>query len=284
MTITGIDARTTPEDFSGLPRVLPVALAEIQLGDAATAPRSADEPLDDSCRNDLISIDGEPVAVRLIGSRGDALARSELQMESCEPIRLTPGSHRIDAAGGAQTGFDIDRIVLDSAADSPASVAPLDPDTTIDEQAATSLELTVGASDGPTWLILEQSWNAGWTATVDGEDLGVPVLINGFANAWLLPASTSSRTIDVRLGTAADGDHCPVALADRRRHRSRTGRRTATTERRARTSPPDVGSRAWHSESVWALRSSCSPARSWRSPPAHSRQRPLDGAGCPWSL
>ena len=194
-TISQIDPRTTPEDFSGLPRVLPVGLTELQLGDAPNEARSADEALDGSCRSDLIRIDGEPVAVRLIGSRGDALARSELQMESCEPIRLTAGSHRLDAAGGARTGFDIDRVVLDSAASSPAPATPPDPDTSIDSQAATSLEVTVGPSDGPTWLILQQSWNAGWTATANGNDLGTPVLINGYANAWLLPASTADRQI-----------------------------------------------------------------------------------------
>jgi hypothetical protein len=193
-TISQIDARTAPEDFSGLPRVLPVGLAEIQLGDVATTSRSADEALDASCRSDLVTIDGAPVAVRLIGSRGDALARSELQMESCEPIRLTPGSHRIEAASGNRTGFDIDRVVLDSpASSSPA--APSGPDTTIESQAATSLELAVGPSDGPTWLVLQQSWNAGWTATADGDDLGTPVLIDGYANAWLLPASTTARQI-----------------------------------------------------------------------------------------
>ncbi len=59
----------------------------------------------------------------------------------------------------------------------------------------TAAEIVVGPSSEPSWLVLQQSWNPGWTATVDGEDLGEPVLINGFANAWLLPASTSSRQI-----------------------------------------------------------------------------------------
>ena len=194
-TITQIDPRTTPEDFSGLPRVLPVGLTEIQFGDAPNDARSTNEALDDTCRSDLITVDGEPVAVRLIGSRGDALARSELQMVSCEPISLAAGSHRVDAAGGAQTGFDIDRVVLDSAASSPTPTTPPDPDTSVDEQAATSLKLTVGPSDEPTWLVLQQSWNSGWTATAENDDLGAPVLINGYANAWLLPASTTERQI-----------------------------------------------------------------------------------------
>jgi arabinofuranan 3-O-arabinosyltransferase len=66
---------------------------------------------------------------------------------------------------------------------------------TIDENSSTSFELTVAPSDTPSWLILEQSWNAGWTAHADGEDLGEPVLINGYANGWQLPAAATSRQI-----------------------------------------------------------------------------------------
>jgi arabinofuranan 3-O-arabinosyltransferase len=196
VTVSGIDARTSPEDFSGLPRVLPIGLAEVQLGDDVdVVERSADEALDASCRDDLVTLDGEPVAVRLVGTRGDAVTRSELRLESCAPISLAPGGHRLDAAAGAQTGFDIDRIVLDSAASSPTPATTPAPTVTIDESSSTSFELTVAPSDTPSWLILQQSWNAGWTAHADGEDLGEPVLINGYANGWLLPAAATSRQI-----------------------------------------------------------------------------------------
>ena len=195
VTVTAIDARTTPEYFSGLPLVLPVGLAEIQLGDTPNVGGRADVPLDTSCRTDLVTLDGKPVPVRLVGTRGDALARSELRMESCEPIDLTAGSHRLDTAAGATSGFDIDRIVLDSSPSAPAPPATDAPATTIEQMEDTAAEIVVGPSSEPSWLVLQQSWNPGWTATVDGEDLGEPVLINGFANAWLLPASTSSRQI-----------------------------------------------------------------------------------------
>ncbi len=197
VAVTGIDARTTPEDFSGLPRVLPTGLAEIQLGDVAVVGRSADEMLDDVCRDDLVTLDGAPVAVRLIGTRGEALARSELRLESCSPIQLASGEHQLDAAMGTRTGFDVDRVVLDSTASSPAPAGPATPNATIDERSSTSFDLTVAASDTSTWLILEQSWNAGWSAAADGIDLGEPVLVNGYANGWLLPAAATSRQVEL---------------------------------------------------------------------------------------
>jgi arabinofuranan 3-O-arabinosyltransferase len=192
VTVTAIDARTTPEYFSGLPRVLPVGLAEIELGDAVAVER--DEMLDDSCRSDLLTLDGEPVAVRLIGTRSDALARSELRLEGCGPIRLSAGSHRLDAVAGAVTGFDVDRVVLDSAAtaNSTGTSAPV---TTIESTETTTVEVTVAPSDEPSWLVLQQSWNSGWEARIGGEKLGEPVLVDGYANGWVLPASSTPRQV-----------------------------------------------------------------------------------------
>jgi arabinofuranan 3-O-arabinosyltransferase len=64
-------------------------------------------------------------------------------------------------------------------------------------EADTHLTATVEPFAEQSWLILEQSWNPGWTATVDGSDLGAPVLIDGYANGWLLPASTEERTVEL---------------------------------------------------------------------------------------
>jgi hypothetical protein len=48
-----------------------------------------------------------------------------------------------------------------------------------------------GARDGvkvdiqnPAWLVLGEGYNRGWRATCDGEDLGAPTPLQGFANAW----------------------------------------------------------------------------------------------------
>ena len=45
-------------------------------------------------------------------------------------------------------------------------------------------------------MILGQSYNLGWHATADGEDLGEPTLVNGYANGWQVPAGTD---IDIHL-------------------------------------------------------------------------------------
>jgi hypothetical protein len=40
------------------------------------------------------------------------------------------------------------------------------------------------AVHGPSWLVLGESYDAGWTARCDGHSLGNPVALQGYANAW----------------------------------------------------------------------------------------------------
>ena len=198
VTLLAIDQRTTPEYFSGFPQVLPVGIAELQFVTPTDSPTKAAATLDPTCRSDLLLVDGQPFAVRIIGTRADALARNELTLQGCEPLVLEAGSHRLDAAPGAVTGFDLDRLVVDSAgARSPTTTAGADvaPRVDVDRRDTARMELTIGEAGEPAWLILRQSWNAGWTATLDGTDLGEPVLIEGFANGWLLPASGGDRQV-----------------------------------------------------------------------------------------
>ncbi len=196
ITVTGVDQRTTPEYFSRLPKVLPLGISGIRFDDEApiTFDRNAD--LDTGCRDDLLMIDGASVPMRIIATMGDAIDRKELALEPCgSELTLAPGLHRLQAGPGAATGIDLDRIVLDSdVSRSPAVVTPA-PSVTTNSVADTRLQLTVEPSEADSWLVLAQSWNAGWTATVDGESLGAPVLIDGYANGWLLSGSDAERTV-----------------------------------------------------------------------------------------
>jgi hypothetical protein len=61
-----------------------------------------------------------------------------------------------------------------------------------------SLDLRVTGRKGPVWLVLGQSLSKGWHATAGGKDLGAPVLVDGYANGWLVDPGTAGE-VDVRL-------------------------------------------------------------------------------------
>jgi hypothetical protein len=61
------------------------------------------------------------------------------------------------------------------------------------------MRLEADASSHPYWLVLGQSLNRGWHAKVDGHDLGEPTLVDGYANGWLVPASTTGKAATISL-------------------------------------------------------------------------------------
>jgi hypothetical protein len=114
------------------------------------------------------------------------------------------------------TGFDLDRVALDSAAGGAAAAPvsasaiaapPAEPTTTVDvtSKTATAMHLRVSKATAPFELIMGQSINSGWAAQLTGAgSLGKPVLIDGFANGWKVTGADlvkagSSGSFDVTL-------------------------------------------------------------------------------------
>lgn len=185
----------TRDYFSNEPVPMPVGIVDLGI-EGLTAP-PVPEAIDDRCRDDLIEIDDQAIEVSLAGSTADLLSGKPILLRSCgdAPLDLDGGIVTLRTADGSLNGLDVDRLVLRSAAGGAADGAtgPLVPDAgsgdgrpavRIDDETATSYDLTVTGATEPFWLVLGQSHNAGWTATVDGKRLDGPVLVDGYANGW----------------------------------------------------------------------------------------------------
>lgn len=196
ITISGIDQRQTPEYFSGILQTLPLGIAEVAFGRSDA--QLVTGGLDVACRDDLVTLDGVAVPIRLSGETTALLTDGAGTITSCAPLTLAAGRHRIDAVAGSINGIDVDRLILDAAPNGPA--APTVPPDSLEVIATdnTSADIVIGATEAVTWLSWNQSWNAGWTASIDGADLGPPVLIGGYANGWQVPPSADQRTIELR--------------------------------------------------------------------------------------
>ncbi|HXW32832.1 MAG TPA: hypothetical protein VEJ21_07035, partial [Acidimicrobiales bacterium] len=260
LTVLGIRPLRAVNYYAGGDVTLPVALADIQIpgGQMPMAPAAIPSP----CRSELLSIDGSAVPLRISGTSATALQGADgvgLAVSLCGAdtvgLRLGPGTHQIVATPGLVTGLDLDQLVLDSApgggaptGDGPAGVAaaptPPAPVVRLVHAATTTVtaKLTVPFAaqsspprQGPFWLVLGESVNSGWQATVvGGPSLGRPELIDGFANGWLVyPGDLSGRRsveIDLRWApqrgvdvafviSAVAGAACLVVLVWPRRRR-----------------------------------------------------------------
>lgn len=184
------------EYYSEAPGVLPIGVAELGVP-GVTRPASP-AAMASPCREDLLELDGEPIGVRVTGSTADAEARAALALEPCGgaagAVAVGAGDHVLRAAPGEETGIDVDRLVLrsdaagpttdDAGADAGAARGEA-PELETVGSGRTSLDLQVSGASEPFWVVLGQSHNLGWTATVDGgAALGEPTLIDGYANGW----------------------------------------------------------------------------------------------------
>src|SRR5690606_37848629 len=138
---------------------MPVALAEVSVPGLAIGTGGH---VDGACRDDLLTVDGEPVGIRITGDLDAALRRDALDVELCEDaLVLGAGDHELRAAPGLATGFDLDQLLL-SSGEAPDAVAP--PTVEVVSEGRTSYELRVTGADEPFWLVLGQSNSKGWKA------------------------------------------------------------------------------------------------------------------------
>lgn len=193
--ITDIDFRSTIDRQTGLPFTLPVGIAEIVLPDVPTRP-TAD--IDTGCRDDLLSVDGAPLDVRIRGSADDADLGLPLDLEACSPAtRLAAGEHHVRTAPGRVTGIDLDRLVLTSASWSGAAeVEPVAASVRTRSDEPGHVTGTVETDGEPFWLVLDESMNDGWELTVDGAAVTGPRPVDSSAAGWLVTPDQAG-TLDV---------------------------------------------------------------------------------------
>jgi len=217
-----LDVITVPAGFEAGARIeilelAPVTTVDRRYGETVVAPfalqlldpeiqRFPSTEIDTGCRDDLLWIDDQAVPLRITGSTIDAISGKPMQVAACDgSTGLTAGDHELITAPGIGSGWDIDRIVLASGVGlSPDFMTeepiPEPPAWAVLDDGRTSARVQIDSCPKPCWLIFGQGFNPGWRATIDGEPLGAPELVNGGFNGWRLPALEAAVVVEISWG------------------------------------------------------------------------------------
>jgi arabinofuranan 3-O-arabinosyltransferase len=190
-----------------------------------------------ACGSVRIQVGGRDVPLDPSGTIGALEAGRPLRARGCGgDVRMGAGIQEIRSLPGV---FGVDLLRLSSPA--PIPLPPesgggklLDPGR-LRNSAVDGVRV---ALDGPSWLVLGQSFSEGWRASCDGRSLGRPRPINGYANGWRAPtdcrrvAFTYAPQSGVRLGILISGAVCVLLLA------FLVGGRVLTRRRQPAPGPP----------------------------------------------
>jgi arabinofuranan 3-O-arabinosyltransferase len=123
------------------------------------------------------TIDDDPVRVRLVGGVD---GEGQRLIAGCEPLRFGSGDHRLRSLPGWTT----DSLVLRDSSGEAALPGAQGPDVTVDRKSSSSYRVAADSATSPYLLVVGQNLNQGWRATMDGEPLGPPVVVDGYAMGW----------------------------------------------------------------------------------------------------
>ena len=138
----------------------------------------------------LIELNGKVVPTRVSGSFADLLTGRRLQFTACSTVTLAPGDNRV--VEPATDAFSVQDVVLNGigASGLPSATSASAPVAVgVVSWTSTSRVLRVSAATA-SYLVVNENFNAGWRAVIDGRPLRA-VRLDGWKQAWLLPAGTS---------------------------------------------------------------------------------------------
>jgi arabinofuranan 3-O-arabinosyltransferase len=166
-----------------------VGIAEVDgAGLRMAVPRSGG--LRAPCGSAAISADGRTLGLRVTGEVAAFDAGAPLAADGCAPLQLP--SSRFDVRG-LPRALVVDHLKLASKAPSgivvPGSGGSVARQGTGGDGRRDGVRVNI---DGPSWLVLGESYDKGWRAHCNGHDLGAPVPIEGYANGWLVDRGCSS--------------------------------------------------------------------------------------------
>jgi arabinofuranan 3-O-arabinosyltransferase len=138
----------------------------------------------------MSTVDGHPLLMRPVAP---ITTDDPVPWEGCGSLYLGPGRHQVRAVPGWQP----DQLALRDTLGLGERRPPPGPRYAVSPGRAGSSTVHVDGARGAWYLISGQAYDPRWHASVDGHDLGPPILVDGYAAGWRvnLPGTTHVATI-----------------------------------------------------------------------------------------
>ncbi|HEU4676856.1 MAG TPA: alpha-(1-_3)-arabinofuranosyltransferase family protein, partial [Motilibacteraceae bacterium] len=183
-TFPALKTRTFTIEFTA-PASRPIEVAEIAVPGVKPLGGLGAIPLRLPCGyGPTLRVDGDDVPTRVVGGTlDDVLNGRPLTYSGCAPLHLTEGRSRVSVAPG--DAFRVRSVVLDNRAGEDHEKVTATP-ATVMSWGPQERRLRVAAA-APSYLVVNENYNAGWQAYLDGVRL-TPARLDGWRQAWELPA------------------------------------------------------------------------------------------------
>ncbi|GAA4942197.1 alpha-(1-_3)-arabinofuranosyltransferase domain-containing protein [Actinoplanes utahensis] len=199
ITVSAAERVTADTRGGGIGWPAPAGIAEVQVPGLAglLAPAADGTPLAAPCgRGPAVEIGGVRYPTSVRGTLGDVRAKRALAVTVCdvfasESVRLPQGDQRLRTVPSAAFLIDSAILVPDGTTDAAPAVSHRA--VTVERWDATERAVTVAAG-AASLLVVPENLNAGWAATLNGQELR-PVRVDGWQQAFVLPAGDGGPVI-----------------------------------------------------------------------------------------
>ena len=130
-----------------------------------------------------LQVDGKAVPTRVWGTYADLLDQRPLHFAACSPVAIRAGGNQVTEP--ARDSYSVQDVVVGAP---PPAAAPAAP-ARIMTWTSSRRVVRVTASTR-SYLVVNENFNPGWRAVIDGRPLRA-VRLDGWKQAWLLPAGTA---------------------------------------------------------------------------------------------
>ncbi|WP_344855613.1 alpha-(1-_3)-arabinofuranosyltransferase domain-containing protein, partial [Planomonospora alba] len=231
------------------PASRPIEVAEIAVPGVEPLGSLESRPLRLPCGyGPTLTVNGNTVPTRVVdGTLDDVASGRPVGYAACEPVELTAGPVRVSASH--TDAFRIRSVLLRATAGTrpteaarPVDAAPVS--TEVWEQAERRVRVSVSE---PSYLVVNENFNRGWTAELDGRPL-TAVRLDGWRQAWEVPAGSGVVTMrygpDLAYRAALAGGWALVLLV---------AAAAAVPVRWARARPPAMAPARVRASWIWPL-------------------------------